>query len=45
MTIFTITLDNNITAHATAEEANSVPEAEQFNSAEQFGKLAADWPG
>ncbi len=44
MTTFTIDTDNNITAHASAEDAASNPEAEQFNSARQLGKLAEKWP-
>jgi hypothetical protein len=44
MTIYTITPENNITAHATAAEANSIPEAQQFNGKTQLGKRAAAWP-
>ena len=40
MTTFTIDTDNNITGHASAEEAARNPEAEQFNSAKQLTKLA-----
>ncbi len=45
MTTFTIeTETNNITAHATKQEAKAVPNAEHFSSAEELAKLAADWP-
>ena len=44
MTVFTIDADNNITGHASAEEATSKPETEPFNSAKQLGKLAEKWP-
>ncbi len=44
MTGFTIDADNNITGYASAEEATSNPETEQFNSAKQLGKLAEKWP-
>jgi hypothetical protein len=44
MTTFTIDTDNNITGHASAEEAARNPEAEQFNSAKQLTKLAEKWP-
>ncbi len=45
MTTFTIDTDHNITAYGSAEEAASNPEAEQFSSAKQLGKLAEKWPG
>ena len=45
MTTFTIDTDNNITAHATAAEANSNPEAERFSTAKELAKLAETWPG
>lgn len=44
MTIYTITADNNVTAHDSLEEACSVQESEQFNSLKKLEKLAADWP-
>jgi hypothetical protein len=44
MTIFTIDRDNNITAFASATEAQSNPEAERFRSATDLAKLAAKWP-
>jgi hypothetical protein len=44
MTIFSITPDNNITAHATEAEAKSITEAEQFSNAKELAKLAAKWP-
>lgn len=44
MTIYTITPDNNITAHATAAEAQNIKDAQQFVSAEELGELAANWP-
>jgi hypothetical protein len=45
MTTFTIeTETNNITAHATQQEAKAVPNAERFSSAEELAQLAADWP-
>jgi uncharacterized protein DUF3489 len=45
MTTFTIDSENNITAHGSAAEAKSIPEAEQFSSAKELGRLAANWPG
>ena len=37
MTTFTIeTETNNITAHATTQDASAVPNAEQFSSAEEL---------
>ncbi len=44
MTIYTITADNHITAHASAAEAHRTPGAAQFQSARQLSKLAAHWP-
>jgi hypothetical protein len=44
MTIFSIAPDNNITAHATAEEAKSIAETVQFASAKELGRLAGNWP-
>ena len=45
MTTFTIeTETNNITAHATTEDAKAVLNSEYFGSAEQLAELAADWP-
>ena len=35
---------NNITAHATAQEADAVPNAERFRNEAGLAKLAADWP-
>jgi hypothetical protein len=43
----TYTIDNetnNITAHATAKEAESVAGAESFATADAFAGLAANWP-
>jgi hypothetical protein len=45
MTTFTINSENNITVHGSAAEAKSIPEAEQFSSAKELGRLAAHWPG
>jgi Protein of unknown function (DUF3489) len=44
MTIFTIDHDNNITAFASAAEAKSSPDTEQFRSANSLRKEAAKWP-
>ena len=44
MTIYTITPDNNITAHAMAAEAQNIAGAQQFTSAEELSELAASWP-
>jgi hypothetical protein len=41
---FTIDAENNVTAHATKEEAQAVPEAQVFSSAKELAKLAAGWP-
>jgi len=45
MTTFTISSDNNITAHTTAAGAKTQPEAEIFSSAKELGNLAGHWPG
>jgi hypothetical protein len=45
--MITFTIDNetnNITVHATAQEAEAVPNAERFRNAAGLAKLAADWP-
>jgi hypothetical protein len=45
MITFTIENEtNNITAHATAQEAEAVPNAERFRNEAGLAKLAADWP-
>jgi hypothetical protein len=45
MLTFTIENEtNNITAHATAQEADAVPNAERFRNEAGLAKLAADWP-
>ena len=44
MTTFTIDNDNQIMAYGSAEEANANPQAQQFTSAKQLGKLAETWP-
>jgi len=41
---FTITSDNNVTAHATLAEAQAVPEAQVVRTAKELAKLAAAWP-
>jgi hypothetical protein len=42
---FTIeTEKSNITIHATAKEAEAVPNSERFNSEATLAKLAANWP-
>jgi len=41
---FTITSDNNVTAHATLAEAQAVPDAQVFRTAKELAKLAAAWP-
>ncbi len=45
--IFTIEADNNITTFTSAKEAKATitGEYEQFGSAKELAKLAADWPG
>ncbi len=45
--MITFTIDNetdNIMAHATAPEAEAVPNAERFRNESGLGRLAADWP-
>ena len=44
MTTYSIATDNNITAHATAAEAQSIPESDHFASAKELGQLAGNWP-
>ena len=44
MTTFTVDSDNNITAHATADEATALSGAERFTSAAELAALAANWP-
>ncbi len=44
MTIYTITPDSIITAHATEADAKSITQAEQFSSAKELAKAAAQWP-
>ena len=44
MTTFTIDTDNNITAHATADEAAAIAGAEKFATATDLAGLAANWP-
>ena len=42
---FTIENDtNNISAHATVQEAEAVANAERFRNESGLSKLAADWP-
>jgi hypothetical protein len=44
--MLTFTIENesdNITAHATAQEAEAVPNAERFRNEAGLAKLAADW--
>src|ERR1035437_5938775 len=46
ITMLTFTIENesdNITAHATAQEAEAVPNAERFRNEAGLAKLAADW--
>jgi hypothetical protein len=40
----TIDPENNITAHASAKEAEAVASCERFETAAEFAKLAAAWP-
>src|SRR4051794_33995887 len=43
--MFTITRDtNNITLHASLEEAEAITNAESFQTEARFAELAADWP-
>jgi len=44
MTTFTIDNDNQIMAYGSPEDANGNPQAQQFTSAKQLGKLAEKWP-
>ena len=44
MTIFTIDANDNITIHATPEEAQAVPNAQRITSAKKLAALTADWP-
>jgi Protein of unknown function (DUF3489) len=45
MTHFTIENEtNNITLHATAEDAETVAGAERFSTADDFAELATNWP-
>jgi hypothetical protein len=44
MTTFTIDTDNNITAHATADEATALSGTERFATAAELAQLAANWP-
>jgi hypothetical protein len=45
MKTFTIDAENNITTHASAEEAAAAPGTDRFNSAAELNALAANWPG
>ncbi|MGA2724196.1 MAG: DUF3489 domain-containing protein [Bryobacteraceae bacterium] len=45
MTTFTIDTENNITAHATPEEAAATPPPfDSFSSQQEFAELAKSWP-
>jgi hypothetical protein len=44
MTTFTIDADNNITAHANADEAVAAAGAERFATNAELAELAANWP-
>lgn len=44
MRIYTITLDNTITAYDSRQEANRIPDVEQFGDAKKLEKLAMRWP-
>ena len=44
MVTFTISQDNNITAHATAEEARSEAGAITFDSPATLAEVSAEWP-
>jgi hypothetical protein len=44
MKSFTIDAENNITIHATAKEAEAVPNSERFSNEGALAKLAANWP-
>ena len=41
---FTIAADNNITLHATLDEAQALPDTEVFSSSRELVKLASGWP-
>jgi hypothetical protein len=41
---FTIDTENNITVHASAKEAETVPNSERFSNEGALAKLAANWP-
>lgn len=42
--MFSIDPDNNITAHASAAEARSIPASETYASAKELDRLAVNWP-
>ena len=44
MKVFTIENDNNITVHASVQDAESMANAERFRNETGLAKLAADWP-
>src|SRR5689334_2702251 len=44
MSTFTIDADNNITAHASSQEATLVEGAVQFASQASLASVSADWP-
>ena len=44
MTTYTIDNENNVSAHASAKEAKSQPQAERFSSAKELVRLAGKWP-
>ena len=44
MKYFTIDNENNITLHASAQEADAVPNTERFSTPASLGKLAERWP-
>jgi hypothetical protein len=44
MKAFTIDAENNITLHATAQEADAVANAERFSTSAALAKLAEKWP-
>jgi hypothetical protein len=44
MKYFTIDADNNITIHASAQEAEAVPNTERFSTSAGLAKLAEKWP-
>jgi len=45
MKTFTIDAENNITAHASAEEAEAVAGTGRFSTTAELAELAANWPG